>query len=65
MGSIGFGDDIRFVASFAVEMIGLTIGDDVTVDDVTSHLDNDTDGFCCCCGVTMHTGCILGTGLAV
>lgn len=56
MGSAGFGDDIGFVDSFNVTTTGLTMGDDVAVDDVTSHFDSVTDGFSCCCGDTIHTG---------
>lgn len=63
--SAGFGDEIGIVAvSFNVDMTGLTMGNDVAVDDVTSHLDNVTDGFNCCCGDTMQTGCRLCVGLA-
>lgn len=56
MGSAGFGDDIGFADSFNVTTTGLTMGDDVAVDDVTSHFDSVTDGFSCCCGDTIHTG---------
>lgn len=50
LGSAGFGDVICFVASFGTfETTGLIIGDDVTIEDVTSHLANVANGFRCCC----------------